>query len=62
MMGRAVQGSTDWTEHTVVLDVPDNATYIALGFLLSGDGTVWGDDLKLEVVGNVGEGPETTNP
>lgn len=61
MSNRAVEGTTDWKEYQVVLDVPENATHIALGFLLIGDGTAWGDDLKLEVVGNVGEGPETTN-
>ncbi len=61
MSNRAVEGTTDWTEHAVVLDVPENATHIALGFLLIGDGTAWGDDLTLEAVGNIGEGPETTN-
>jgi hypothetical protein len=35
----------------VVLDVPDAATGIAFGALLSGDGTLWVDDLTFEVVG-----------
>ena len=60
MQTRSVKGTTDWTEYTVVLDVPTAATHIALGFLSIGEGTVWGDDLRLDVVGSAGEGPPTT--
>ncbi|TWU48262.1 M56 family metallopeptidase [Rubripirellula reticaptiva] len=50
MQDRAVKGTTDWAEQTIELDVPESATAIAIGFLLIGDGTVWGDDLELSVV------------
>ena len=60
MNSRPVKGKTDWTEYSVVLDVPETTTNINYGFLISGRGTLWGDDLKIEVVGNIGEGPETT--
>jgi hypothetical protein len=40
-----------WTPYSVVLDVPMEATHLTLGLLLRGKGTVWLDDLTLEVVG-----------
>ncbi len=33
-----------------MLDVPANATLIAFGVLVSGEGTAWLDDAKFEVV------------
>jgi hypothetical protein len=60
MQTRPVRGSTEWTEYEIVLDVPEGSTRITYGFLLIGAGTVWGDDLKVEIVGPAGEGPETT--
>ncbi|MGB7329339.1 MAG: hypothetical protein WBD31_30940, partial [Rubripirellula sp.] len=50
MQDRAVKGTTDWAKQTIELDVPESATAIAIGFLLIGDGSVWGDDLELSVV------------
>ena len=60
MQTRPVRGTTEWTEYEVVLDVPAEATKIAYGFLLIGGGTIWGDDLQIEILGPAGEGPETT--
>jgi len=60
MHDRWVKGTTDWAEHAVILDVPQKADRIVFGFLIGGDGIVWGDDLKIEIVGKLGEGPETT--
>lgn len=60
MQTRPVRGTTDWTEYEIVLDVPNDSTRVAYGFLLIGGGTIWGDDLKIEVLGPAGEGPETT--
>ena len=53
MSDRPVQGSTDWTRHSIVLDVPEEATNIAFGILLNGTGTVWLDDLEFTVVTDV---------
>ena len=61
MNSRPVKGKTDWTEYSVVLDIPKSATNINYGFLVAGSGALWGDDLKIEVVGNIGEGPEVTD-
>ena len=51
MMNRPVQGTTDWQQATVVLDVAPTAVRIYLGAMLQGRGTVWVDDLALRTVG-----------
>ena len=51
MQRRPICGTTDWRVYRVVLDVPENATYIAFGILLSGSGRVWIDDVTFESVG-----------
>jgi beta-lactamase regulating signal transducer with metallopeptidase domain len=53
-------GTFDWTERTIVLDVPEDAHFISFGLVATGAGIVWGDDLKIEVVGEIGQGPEPT--
>jgi hypothetical protein len=50
MESRAIRGSTDWKSYEVVLDVPKEATLVAFGVLVSGTGTLWIDDVKLEPV------------
>ena len=47
---RSIAGSTDWTHYEIILDIPPEATTIWLGFLLTGTGTVWGDDLEFSVL------------
>jgi beta-lactamase regulating signal transducer with metallopeptidase domain len=51
MQQRAIRGSQPWMTYDVVLDVPEDATQIAFGLLLSGPGEVWLNDVKLEAVG-----------
>ena len=58
--GRGITGTTDWTRYEVVMDVPEEAIRLAYGYILSGNGVAWADDLELEVVGALGEGPPTT--
>jgi hypothetical protein len=50
MQQRPLKGTTDWKRVDIVLDVPENAAALAYGILLAGDGQVWMDDLKFEVV------------
>ena len=47
---RAMRGTRDWTEHVVVLDVPDAAVGLAFGAILSGGGFLRVDAGRLEVV------------
>jgi len=48
---RHIEGTTDWQEFAIVLDVPHESTNIAFGIVLSGRGKVWIDDLSFEEVG-----------
>ena len=67
MQGRPAMGTTDWSRHAVVLDVPEAAVRLAFGALLVGTGQVWVDDLALDVVDPkeipvTGEAFEPVNP
>lgn len=52
MQNRPIKGNQSWETCDVVLDVPQNATSISFGILLSGAGEVWMSDLTFEIVGN----------
>jgi hypothetical protein len=52
MDSRPVTGTTQWKRYEVVLDVPRNAEGIAFGFFLSGEGMLWADSFRLEIVDN----------
>ncbi|MBI4472114.1 MAG: tetratricopeptide repeat protein [Acidobacteria bacterium] len=51
MSNRSIKGTTGWRSYEVVLDVPLDATGIALGILMGGTGTVWMNGAKFEEVG-----------
>lgn len=51
MMNRPVKGTTDWRPYQVTLDVPPEAVNVVFGVLIGGEGTVWADDLTVEIVG-----------
>jgi hypothetical protein len=50
MQNRPIKGTNDWRNYQVVLDVPSDATGIAFGALLAGNGNIWVSDPKFEVV------------
>jgi len=50
MADRAIRGTTDWTRYDVVIDVPEKATIVNVGIVLSGSGQVWLDTCSFEVV------------
>ncbi|HTA81301.1 MAG TPA: hypothetical protein VK783_00075 [Bacteroidia bacterium] len=50
MEDRAIKGTTNWTKYEIVLDVPEGASNIAFGALISGTGQIWFDQLSFEVV------------
>jgi hypothetical protein len=52
MSDRPIKGSTGWTKYEIVLDVPNNASLIAYGALLSGTGQIWFDNITFEIVGD----------
>ena len=51
MRNRPITGTNDWTHHTIVLDVAEDAEDIIFGILLSLKGQVWMADVCLDVVG-----------
>ncbi|MBL1280979.1 MAG: hypothetical protein COA33_011935 [Fluviicola sp.] len=51
MQNRPIQGTTDWKQYEIVLSVPENASTLNFGVLLSGTGKVWFDNMKIEIVG-----------
>jgi ATP-dependent Clp protease adapter protein ClpS len=57
---RKILGTTDWAEHEIVLDVPEESTNIAFGIMLSGTGKLWMDDITFVEVG--AEVPATDCP
>jgi len=52
MQDRAIRGTTGWKAYEVILDVPQDATGIFFGVLLSKTGAVWLNSVKFEVVGS----------
>jgi hypothetical protein len=50
MWDRPVKAAADWTKCELVLDVPEDALGIVVGFMVIGKGQAWADDLRLETV------------
>lgn len=50
MSGHWIPGTTAWARHSIVIDVPQDASVIMLGVALVNTGSVWVDDAALEVV------------
>ncbi|MCH9651237.1 MAG: hypothetical protein K0U98_23635 [Deltaproteobacteria bacterium] len=50
MQDRPLRGTTEWKHYAVVLDIPQEAESIAFGFLISGNGQLWVDEVDLEEV------------
>ena len=51
MQNRPIKGAHPWSTYDVVLDVPEDATSISFGILLTGTGEVWVSHVTLEAVG-----------
>jgi hypothetical protein len=62
MKDRPIKGTTSWQDYEVILDVPQDATDMAFGILLSKSGSVWLNGVKFESVGSdvprTGEAPK----
>ena len=52
---RPITGTNDWYKYEIVLDVPQDGAMINFGALVHGHGTIWVDDLSLEVVSDATE-------
>lgn len=50
MSRRPIVGTTGWEEYQIVLDVKEDTENIAYGVLLNGEGQIWFDDMRFEIV------------
>jgi hypothetical protein len=50
MDGRRVRGDQDWQRVSAEIKVPAAAYFLKAGVILEDDGTLWADDLQLELV------------
>jgi hypothetical protein len=50
MNGRRVRGDSDWKQYEVQLKVQPTTWWIQVGVMLEDDGTLWADDVVLEVI------------
>jgi hypothetical protein len=48
--GQAVVATTPWRRYFIVIDVPDGATTLLYGAMLHGDGSLWIDTARIDVV------------
>lgn len=51
MDDRPVRGSSEWRRYTAVLDIPEEAEFLAFGFFVAGRGVGWAEDFHVEEVG-----------
>ena len=49
MQDNIMRGTSDWAPYSVSLKIPENAYYLRIGVMLQGGGTLWADDLTLEI-------------
>jgi hypothetical protein len=50
MENRSIIGTHDWSEQSIVLDVPEGASYLRIGMRATGSGTIWFSGLSFEEV------------
>jgi C-terminal processing protease CtpA/Prc len=63
MHDKAVKGTHDWTEYSIVLPVRPEARQLVFGALMAGSGKLWVDDLQLLVDGKpIWEAPKMERP
>ncbi|MBK9636833.1 MAG: hypothetical protein IPO63_03110 [Bacteroidetes bacterium] len=47
---RSIKGTTEWKSYEIVLDIPEHATNMAYGALLTGTGQIWFTKIDFEIV------------
>lgn len=51
MANRRLTGTQDWTEASIVIDIPEEAISMTFGFLMRGKGYAWFESPQLQFVG-----------
>jgi hypothetical protein len=49
---RPIEGTTDCTAYSIILNVPENSATLNFGVLLNGKGEIWLDDVKFQIISN----------
>jgi RNA polymerase sigma factor (sigma-70 family) len=52
MEDRPIRGTNDWAQYSSVVNVPPDTTLLEVKLFLDGTGEVWGDDFRMDPVGN----------
>ncbi len=50
MDDRPITKTTDWTQYSIVVDVPETSNHVTFGVMLIGTGQIWLDDISFEKV------------
>jgi len=50
MQDRQIKGTQDWKQYEIILDVPQEATYVSYGVLIGGTGKMLIDSFKFEII------------
>lgn len=45
-----LRGTVSWAKHVIEIPIPANTYVLRFGYMLEGPGSLWADDLKLEIV------------
>lgn len=51
MSERPVKGTTGWTRYSITLPIAPNAEFVEVGAMIQGKGSLWFDDVEVEVAG-----------
>lgn len=62
MQQRQIKGTTPWTQYSITLPLREEAKSLCFGFLISGTGKAWADDLELMVEGKTALPPAPPRP
>lgn len=58
MQEKGIMGTKDWTQYSVKLPLPNEATTIFIGAILAGSGRLWADDFQVLIDGkDINEAP-----
>lgn len=52
MSDAQVKGTTGWKRYTIALPIANSAEFVEIGAMIQGKGTLWLDDVELEVAGS----------
>ncbi len=57
-----IRGTTDWTKHEIVFDIPNDTAFIKFSLRMMGAGRVWLDEIDFEIVDSSVSVTEDTGP